>query len=877
MPRAIATQFRELLEHDLQSESGIVISFAGKIAQTHYAARLGCSSSYLTRHLSHVLDEFQSIVGNVSSNIDLVAPSMRAWVLAAASTGDLDISQKGIISRVQLSRQFNLSRSTLSCYSKGVDLCEKLDALVPSDYLPRAIREKVDRLRSILDSSDCPIEPVRNAVSHAKLSVLIGVRVNALARSPYREFIDKKDEAIRVALYASTIDPYLSRTYRFSDLASVFPLSFLESIASVFKDFFGKRSESYAVQGHSILRQALLWVAEHRENEFCQRVMEAVNSAVAPSEQDWYEALRGFCDEKRSAAPNEGPAHNRLLILNLLVNELAQLGIVPPLANALTGSSRRARRGAGRRKTVAEIGVSSEADESHDYATFARHMVFQAAHTHGITMDGIGDFVAGVASDAEAFGCAESTHMADAILNVINRRLDAIQAHAKGVIDRWYAHYCMGAEHREAAFIDPTTYWSIYCNKQSTLVQQRRWIKDNFRKSEIANEGKGDSVVGNLLAIVDAYYGGIAPGDRNAKARAESGTFFIRLYALYGGIDVVDAYSAPHSNAYYAALTLYLCESGANVAVGRTLTRDCIQPSEMHGYELVTGHKARAGGKPIFAELPSDSTALGALKWILVAGENARAKASPREVNLLFARRDGERCKVFHPARYADWFKKFCADIPGLSNVKLLPSMIRPSVLLKAALERNGRIAAGVAIGQHGESVSQGYQNKWPTRLLYDSHIRGFQKSLEAVIVRNISGAAERIGIPPEEFRRRLETLDKTGFGTFCADRMGHPREIGRACTTMDCWNDCPQMVFVAEVEAVATLQLWQASLRQAQSDWERDRSERWEKVWMPWLCLTDVIEEKMARGPLLVTWQKAEKRRAEIMASPSFIPPRPW
>lgn len=83
--------------------------------------------------------------------------------------------------------------------------------------------------------------------------------------------------------------------------------------------------------------------------------------------------------------------------------------------------------------------------------------------------------------------------------------------------------------------------------------------------------------------------------------------------------------------------------------------------------------------------------------------------------------------------------------------------------------------------------------------------------------------------------------------------------------------------MIVAQVEVIAALQIWQTSLRIAQPDWERDRPERWDAVWLPWLCLTDVVAEKMKRGPLIKVWKAAIALVKEMCSQPNFIPPKPY
>jgi hypothetical protein len=203
--------------------------------------------------------------------------------------------------------------------------------------------------------------------------------------------------------------------------------------------------------------------------------------------------------------------------------------------------------------------------------------------------------------------------------------------------------------------------------------------------------------------------------------------------------------------------------------------------------------------------------------------------------------------------------------------------MLRPSVLLKAALENDGRLQVGRAIGQHGQAVTRGYQEKLPVRMLRDQHMRRFQRHFETRVLQNAIDVAQSLGISAEEFEQRVNELQSTGLGTFCADPYLRPGSEGQRCRTVDCWRECPQLLVVANVDAIALLQIWQASLQEAQGDWERDHPERWGDVWLPWLCLTEVVQKKMSRGLLLLTWRQAETRAAELRSEPNYVPPRPF
>ena len=89
--------------------------------------------------------------------------------------------------------------------------------------------------------------------------------------------------------------------------------------------------------------------------------------------------------------------------------------------------------------------------------------------------------------------------------------------------------------------------------------------------------------------------------------------FVQNRYAEFGGIHAIEGMLIPEADTTGAVLNLYLLESGANVSVGRTLDRECLQASDLAGFVRITGHKARAGGKPIFAELAAENVAIRAI------------------------------------------------------------------------------------------------------------------------------------------------------------------------------------------------------------------------------------------------------------------------
>src|SRR5690606_17561376 len=277
-------------------------------------------------------------------------------------------------------------------------------------------------------------------------------------------------------------------------------------------------------------------------------------------------------------------------------------------------------------------------------------------------------------------------------------------------------------------------------------------------------------------------FDGFLPGLGNRRALTDLGQFFQKRYLELGPKESLSSFLNPSRDATGAALTLYLVESGANVSVGRTLDVDCIEPASEPGFKLITGHKARARGKPIYAELPSDSPAVRALEWYAAQSVRFRAKVDGEEVRCLFLHQVSDRCQLATPHWYTHWFKSFASRIPAFHQTDVTPSMIRPSVLLKAALENDGRLSVGRAIGQHSHAVTRGYQEKLPIRLLRDQHMRRFQRHFETRVLQEVVDVARSLGITAEEFEQRIDELQASGLGTFCADPYSRPGSEGQRC-----------------------------------------------------------------------------------------------
>lgn len=865
---------RDLIDGD--RATGIAASRKGKINRRHYAHRLGCLPSSLTP-LAHVFAEYEKELGITTGPMRRF-PEMTDWLRISYEERRLAYIA-GKLDRSDFAVRFGLKGGAfMARYPAIRKLFEEYDSRARREgYVPAAIRPELNRLQAAL--ADNPtLNKDRLRINQIALAEAIQVSLGRFRDPLFARELESKEAEILEAAKASKIDPYLhERVWPFSPLGSEWSHAFLTRIGVKFKQGMAGANSSTAKHVYIQLSAALSCIGNSAD-ECCRRlVAEAKERSRISNVDDWEEGLHVYRDQmlsrisKHEAKPSTVDKDIKSLRAGLRL--LATGKIVPETSIPLAGIKNARRRGHHLR-SVAEASSRGRTNAD-EYVAFARDRLLevQKAFVIQVDTDESKAFLEGLAAEIER-SVELPADVPSAVRLLLERRLEALRTTATAILEQAVEAWERGQELMAMATIDVRSFESEFFGRPPS-VARRRLMRRLFPDPAASSDTAAAQGLANLLRLIDERHGGIPPiGGTNEVGPA--GQFFAKRYLEYGGLATVEPLLNPAPNVVGASLTLYLVESGSNVSVGRTLPEDCSEASDVEGYRRVTGNKAKAKGKPIIVDFQKDSPAIRAIEWLRSASERLRSRAGD-DSDRLFLMRIGNRIQLMTPHWYTDWFKHFAASSPGLEGLSMTPNMMRPSVLLHVALCNDGRLATGMALGQHGLAVSQGYQSKYPTRLLYEDNMRRFLAAYETLVVSGIEDAAKKLGISAEQFKARLGNLRPTGLGTFCKDQRGRLGQDGGRCPTMDCWNECPNLMIVAEVEAIAALQLWQSSLRVVQPEWERDRPERWDQVWLPWLCLTDVVEEKMVRGPSIKIWKAASDLAAKISARANYAAPRPW
>jgi hypothetical protein len=870
----LAARIVQALNRRIQADE-LVRGKGGGINRREISRVLGVSHTNMQSYKT-VFDDYEDALGQRESVTDAKVPAMREWLRDQMAKGTLEVRDRKV-SRTQFLIAFDLPKAgtVFLRYPRVAELIEEFDAQVAeSNYWPRSVAAKMDELKAALQN-DPPMNKDGLSLNRRQLEENLGLSRQALQFSPFRELIEQAEADLKSAVKN---DPHITflggRIFKFAPLVACgWPEDYVRRIKHCFERVYAKHKKDDTKTHYAVIIDFMKFLAG-TPSKSCTAIFDgAVNGRPSKSlASEFTIATQEWRDRLAADYENVTSRNTKVGTSNTVIRHLSVDGILPPFELALIGFREDNKT---HLRSVAEVTEATEKKRSKphvdDYLAFATSMLKQAADSNEIeiTSKDQGDFNRVLREELEAEDFTAADDPSKLIARILDRRIGLVKAAAVAVAKAGRADWETGKALIEQAqdlgdiFDDVTTKRVDGINEH-----QRRQMLRRYFPSE---EGTKEQGIANLLKVVVDRYDRVYPPKPQDSG---VGAFFQKRALEYGGAVKLQSYLTPSQEAVSAILTLYLIESGSNVSVGRSLNVDCIEATEEPHHSKVTGHKARAKGKPIFAIVEDRSEAIRGMRWLQEAFKLVPGIA-PGDKDMLFLTLGwGDGFKVIEEWTFRSEFKRLVASIPELARLPLTPNMLRPSILLKTALEADGRTRLSMALGQHGQQVHEGYVNKYPIRLLRDTQIRHFQDSVETVVFATMEDVHKLLGVDADGMARRVEAVMKTGLGTMCKNRMGRPGNEGAACKSIDCWNDCPQLIIIAVPREIAILQLWQHSLRVVEGDWIRDQPERWEKVWLPWLSFVDAVEVKMVQsyGPV---WRAATEIANSIKASANFQPMR--
>ena len=297
--------------------------------------------------------------------------------------------------------------------------------------------------------------------------------------------------------------------------------------------------------------------------------------------------------------------------------------------------------------------------------------------------------------------------------------------------------------------------------------------------------------------------------------------------------------------------------------------------------------KGRSGGKSIFNDLLVNTgydeiiSAAEALKILKEASQPLR-DAGLIDRNCLLSFAVAGRANVLTEWQLREGIRNIGQESEVLARLRIVPEMIRPTVLLHAQLRNPTNLGVANMLAQHeNETTTMGYVAKLPFRIILENRIRKFAETVQVVIANGIEGGSTKLGIRGGEWNSLLDNAQRTGLGMLCSNSLAGAQpdyKVGEKCKAVDRCLDCNKVIVVADPDSIADIMIWHEALEKAESQWLEDRYERWEQIWIPWQAFFHIVlNEKMMKGELAVIKKKAVSIVEQRKASPGFNLPEPW
>lgn len=863
--RRTAEILEELLDDDYQNDRLVVLQ-SGLISREHYAGRLGMGRAAMT-HYRPLFLRYEVLLGGLNERYEAELPVMEAWLDDQIDKGELGF-RGGKFNRMQFCERFSIKfQGQLTAHPLLKKLVFSTDKrLREMGYRPGVAQDEIKSIQALL------IDPLLNRdklrINQAHLSKESGIARNRLSRTPFRGLIL---EAERIVLEKIKADPMKifkhGKVFDFSPLLlSGWSPAFASRLTNIIDERLGHRSAVYLKHTERVVLSLFKYLGTSTQPAVIASV-EAIRNRKDVPHPLWTQTILGYGRNEVEAKSAKSKRH-AVSGINTILAELGAAGIIPDAEVTVPLPQRESTP----RQTIAEVFAPTEVGteaptikkaRSQNLVAFSKWVLMQKSvpgeDLTSFENEGFLVVLEGELSKSDSL----PDDPVEAIMAIMDKRLELISKPAEECIERWRSHYQHGQELLSRG-VRSSKYQRYLPSKEHNRSENRERLSHFFPPLE-----RGDQGLCNLLRLVADQHHRVFPA---LSPTAESPLYESRVIrnavSAYGGIERLQAYLLPHRYAVASSIVLYLVETGSNIAVARTLFSNAIEEGDGPEFSKITGKKSRANGKPIIVNLLKNSPCVTAMQWIVAAFQKVRKHLGKPSSTTMFLRRVGGTLRDIDEAWFGTWFRDTYGEIDGLEGV--VASMIRPSVILKHSLQNDGDLRTGLAYGQHTEEMGGIYQDRLVTKYLRENLWKAFSHDAETIIIHKNLNLQKMIGVSPEDNVARVDEVRKTGLGGFCTTG---------GCNKLDCWNKCPSHAVIADPHLMAELQVWNASLKEVEGEWIRDRIERWQDEWFPWLWYTEVIEQKMRQGSvgLRRIWNQATKIKDRMLAQPGFVPPRPF
>jgi len=817
-------------------------------------------------------------------------PDIRKYLEKLDVNQELPINELGKLNRRAVMVHFGMpsNQSTSVAESRAPKLKElfkEYDGLISQqDYSQYAGDKYKEALSEILKNKELVLDSSSRVISIKWLAQELNTTKNTIRTSPnlmkliedrtqllhqtQQQGVTKKSfnvyGAPHINLGATPYSVKHQRVYSFQSLISLYGLWFAEKIGTTFIAISNGCATGTAKNKYQTIKRFFEWITE--PSNIDSEVFELLKSDSKVSQA----LFAKTCMRYRASMLQDKP--NSKLQLNV-ITEFGSARVIPKYTFKQKG---RAVSDKAHKPSLVEASIKKEDKD------LLESVLIDSAKYRDIEIS--------TGKDTQAFLDTLLIEKAanpelpedftEAIHEITRSRLLEIRIAASRTFLKWKNIHEQGNELIKSATVDTEEFAKKLEQRTNNVGGWRDYLS-----SMLPIHNKHQTLC-NLLAIIRANYASTPPNTATTGYQ-----MWDKKSRLVGGIEHVAAHLIPTRKALSAALTLYLCESGANVAVALTLLRDCVQPSNVEYHKKVVGRKDRSYGKAIYDDLATKTTddecisAVNALDYIAKTLNSVNATVDSDNESLSMHFRSG-RLQLLTEFAFRDEFKAICNTSEYLKKFNLVPSMLRPTVLLDIQLQDPANLGVAQLMAQHEQgATTEGYTNKLPHRIRMENHILDYQKTLEFVMTSGEDEPHTKLDVSEEEWEARRESAQRTGFGVFCSDRItidasGKKSKCDEVEHCVQCkHSDSKKRMWVsADPESISDMIIWRTSLEKHEKAFTAKNIDRWEDVWVAWQAFYFVVlEQKMTRGKLSAIKKEAIDIANKKMSDDSFVLPEPW
>lgn len=309
---------------------------------------------------------------------------------------------------------------------------------------------------------------------------------------------------------------------------------------------------------------------------------------------------------------------------------------------------------------------------------------------------------------------------------------------------------------------------------------------------------------------------------------------------------------------YSPALLLLIFDNCMNVTAATHLPIDCI--NNLGDAQVIEWYKRRA--KSTLFKSINTKLKVSSLDVVLHVRRVTQAYRNmnifPQDKNMLFlsyAHVTDKRSDAMLPRKpdnttFTVKTKQTLADI---SNGEWFATaeMLRKSILLLSAMK--GGVSKLQDEAQHKDSkTSTTYANRAPMKAKHDAIMREFKEWFQTLITIRIDNAAEKLGVDPVDYQKRVEEIAESGFGGLvCSNpRAGVQPDVseGELCNKVGRCLTCrnKEHIFIETVNNVMHLLMWQQALEIAI---EENRIDATDLNWYFWSEFINTILSRLTES----------------------------